>query len=42
MAGRPSPQFYIREFSEYIALLQDAVDLEIATEEERSLLEAME
>ena len=33
-------QFYIREFSEYIAPLQDAVDLEIATEEERSLLEA--
>lgn len=28
------------EFSEYIAPLQDAVDLEIATEEERSLLEA--
>ncbi|EEW1676983.1 tail fiber assembly protein [Escherichia coli] len=33
-------QFYIQEFSEYIAPLQDAVDLEIATEEERSLLEA--
>ncbi|MEF8649233.1 tail fiber assembly protein [Escherichia coli] len=32
--------FYIQEFSEYIAPLQDAVDLEIATEEERSLLEA--
>ncbi|EFW0364544.1 tail fiber assembly protein, partial [Shigella dysenteriae] len=29
-----------QEFSEYIAPLQDAVDLEIATEEERSLLEA--
>ncbi|EEU4318750.1 tail fiber assembly protein, partial [Escherichia coli] len=27
-------QFYIQEFSEYIAPLQDAVDLEIATEEE--------
>ncbi|EES2939062.1 tail fiber assembly protein, partial [Escherichia coli] len=25
-------QFYIQEFSEYIAPLQDAVDLEIATE----------
>ena len=35
-----TPQFYIQEFSEYIAPLQDAVDLEIATEEERSLLEA--
>lgn len=33
-------RFYIQEFSEYIAPLQDAVDLEIATEEERSLLEA--
>ena len=33
-------QFHIQEFSEYIAPLQDAVDLEIATEEERSLLEA--
>ncbi|EES1498857.1 tail fiber assembly protein [Escherichia coli] len=33
-------QFYIQEFCEYIAPLQDAVDLEIATEEERSLLEA--
>ena len=33
-------QFYIQEFSEYIAPLQDAVDLEIATEEESSLLEA--
>ena len=33
-------QFYIQEFSEYIAPLQDAVDLEIATEEETLLLEA--
>ncbi|ENC0044836.1 tail fiber assembly protein, partial [Shigella sonnei] len=33
-------QFYIQEFSEHIAPLQDAVDLEIATEEENSLLEA--
>ena len=33
-------QFHIQEFSEYIAPLQDAVDLEIATEEENSLLEA--
>ena len=33
-------QFHIQEFSEYIAPLQDAVDLEIATAEERSLLEA--
>ena len=33
-------QFYIQEFSEHIAPLQDAVDLEIATEEETSLLEA--
>ena len=33
-------QFYIQEFSEYIVPLQDAVDLEIATEEENSLLEA--
>ena len=32
--------FYIQEFSEHIAPLQDAVDLEIATEEENSLLEA--
>ncbi|ELI42841.1 tail fiber assembly protein [Escherichia coli KTE120] len=30
----------MQEFSEYIAPLQDAVDLEIATAEERSLLEA--
>lgn len=33
-------QFYIQEFSEHIVPLQDAVDLEIATEEENSLLEA--
>ncbi|WP_435816763.1 tail fiber assembly protein, partial [Escherichia coli] len=30
----------MQEFSEHIAPLQDAVDLEIATEEENSLLEA--
>ena len=30
-------QFHIQEFSEYIAPLQDAVDLEIATAEERPL-----
>ena len=30
-------QFHIQEFSEYIAPLQDAVDLEIATEEDTSL-----
>lgn len=33
-------QFFIQEFSEHIALLQDAVELEITTEEERSLLKA--
>ncbi len=41
MAGRPSPHSSTSgEFSEHIAPLQDAVDLEIATEEENSLLEA--
>ena len=39
MAGRPSPHSLHPEFSEHIAPLQDAVDLEIATEE-NSLLEA--
>ncbi|CAM6643993.1 phage tail protein [Escherichia coli] len=33
-------QFFIQEFSEHIAPLQDAVDLDIATEEETSLLAA--